>query len=466
MLLDMEYSFWVGFLSIFTLIAFIGVYSATKVKTTQDYTLAGRQIGPVLVSASLMGTFVGGTSIVGTAQAAFLYGFSGIWFTLGAGLSCLFMAAFLAKPLRNSEAETIPELLERSYDRSAGLWVNFYTSIGIFIQISTQFLAAIPLMSSLFSLHPKQAALGIMLLILCYVIFGGFWGATLIGLLKMILLYFSLIVAVIVLFNYTGGVKLFFRNFSYHPWFNLLAQGAAKELGSGFSAILGFTSTQSYLQALFASRDAQAAQKGALIAAIFIPLVGVGSVLIGMFMRLYHPHINPAEAIPLFVLEYINPWLAGIILATLLISLIMTAAGLTLGLGTMLNLNFYLNVLRPQASERELLISFRVLVFIIATLAYFFTLANLETLILNLAFLSMALRGVTVFLPLLGTIFWKKYITPSAGKQAVIFAPAAALLWALFLPGFLDPIYIGVVISFILLLGRQLPAALRIRAKS
>ena len=450
------FEIWVGFFAVLLIIAAVGVLSARRVKTAQDYSLAGRKMGPMLVSASLVGTFVGGTSIVGTAQASFFYGISGIWFTLGAGLSCLFMAVFLAKPLRNSEVETIPELLERGYNRKTGLWANIYTSIGIFIQIATQVLAAIPLMGALFSLNPFQAALAVTVLILCYVVFGGFVGTTRIGLIKMTLLYFSMAVAVIVLLRHSGGMGLFLKNFSYHPWFNLLAQGAAKELGSGISALIGFASTQSYLQALFAGRDASAARRGALIAAAFIPLVGLGSVLIGMFMRLHHPGINPADALPLFILEYISPWLAGIILATLLISLIMTASGLTLGLSTMFNRDFYRNMIRPRAGDWELILVFRLTIILIVALAFLFTLGNIHALILKLAFLSMALRGVTVFLPLLGVIFWENIITPRDGQRAVIYAPAASLLWALLLPDLLDPLYIGLVVSFILLFGRGL----------
>ncbi len=457
------FEIWLGFFSVLLIIAAVGIYSSRKVKTAQDYSLGGRKMGPMLVSASLMGTFVGGTSIVGTAQASFFYGISGIWFTLGAGLSCLFMAIFLARPLRTSGVETIPQLLEQGYNRTAGLWANFYTSIGIFIQIATQVLAAIPLMGALFSLTPSQSALGVTLLILCYVVFGGFVGTTWIGLIKMTLLYFSMAAAVIVLLQHSGGISLFLQNFSYHPWFNLLAQGAAKELGSGISVIIGFTSTQSYLQALFAGRDATAARRGALIAAIFIPLVGLGSVMIGMFMRIYHPGINPADALPLFVLEYISPWLAGIILATLLISLIMTAAGLTLGLSTMFNRDFYRNIIRPMASDRELILVFRFTLILIAALAFFFTLGNIQALILKLAFLSMALRGVTVFLPILGVVFWKDLISPTAGKRAIIYAPAASLLWALLLPDVLDPLYIGVVISFFLLFGQTLYRGLQRR---
>ena len=41
-----------------------------------------------------MGTLVGGASTIGTAQLAYSFGFSAWWFTLGAGLGCVMLAAF------------------------------------------------------------------------------------------------------------------------------------------------------------------------------------------------------------------------------------------------------------------------------------------------------------------------------------------------------------------------------------
>ncbi len=448
---DPGFALWTSFAAVIFFMVLLGVLSALKVKTSSDFSLGGRRMSSLLVSASLMGTFVGGTSIVGTAQASFLYGISGIWFTLGAGLSCLMLALFLAGPLRRSGVETIPELLLRSYDRKTALWASFYTSIGIFIQVATQLLAAVPLMSSLFNIPPAPSALLVTLLVLCSVVFGGFWGATLIGLLKMFLLYFTLIAAVFILFHHTGGIGAFWEAFPRDPWLNLWARGAARELGAAFSVLVGFASTQSYLQSLFAARDVPAARKGALIASIFIPLAGAGSALIGMYMSRHHTEIIPGEALPLFVLEYVPPVAGGVMLATLLITLIMTSAGLTLGLGTMINRNFYRDIFRPDAGEREQLMAFRIIVVVIAMAAFFFTMSTLHVLILTLAFISMALRGVTVFLPLLGAIFYSHRIPPASARNAVIVAPAASLCWALFLPDFLDPIYIGLLISFLVL---------------
>jgi SSS family solute:Na+ symporter len=461
-LIDLKTTVWPGFWGVIVLVALLGILSWTRVKNTADYSLGGRKNSTLLVAGSLLGSFVGGTCIIGTAQASFSYGISAIWFTCGAGLSCLFLALFLAGPLRSANVETIPEFLENNLDHNTGLWANFYTSTGIFIQIAIQILAAIPLLGLLFPLKPPQAAGLVALLILCSVLLGGFWGTTFIGLLKMILLYFSLIIALVIIFKHSGSPAVFIHHFPARPWLNPLARGITKELGAGLSVLIGFTSTQSYLQALFAGRDVNAARRGALLSAFLIPPVGLAAAVIGLFMQLHHASNNTtADPVSLFILQYIHPQLGGVILGTLLISLVMTAAALTLGLSTMLHLGFYRKFLRPRAGNRELLFSFRALVLLITAGACLFALANLHTLILDLAFLSMALRGMPIFLPLLSIIFWKNSLDRTAVRQAILYAPAATLLWAFFLPDVLNPLYCGLSISLILIWGRFLGKKIR-----
>ena len=60
--------------------------AAKEVRTSTDYTLAGRRSGTVEVSGVLLGALVGGASTVGTVEMAYRFGLSAWWFTLGGGL--------------------------------------------------------------------------------------------------------------------------------------------------------------------------------------------------------------------------------------------------------------------------------------------------------------------------------------------------------------------------------------------
>ncbi|MBG0765482.1 MAG: hypothetical protein H0S78_11525 [Tissierellales bacterium] len=70
------------------IVSYLGISSRKKVLNSQDFNLGGRKFSSFQVSASIIGTLVGGASTIGTAQAAFVSGLNGMWFTLGASLGC------------------------------------------------------------------------------------------------------------------------------------------------------------------------------------------------------------------------------------------------------------------------------------------------------------------------------------------------------------------------------------------
>lgn len=50
---------------------------------------------------------------------------------------------------------------------------------------------------------------------------------------------------------------------------------------------------------------------GLLASAVMIPLVGVGGIFVGMYMKLNHPEIDAGSALPLFILEKRPLWRRG-----------------------------------------------------------------------------------------------------------------------------------------------------------
>ena len=147
----------------------VGVYAGTRIKSATDFSTGGGKAGTSLVAGTIMGTLVGGSSTVGTAELAFKFGASAWWFTLGAGIGCLLLGLFLAKPLRESGKETIPQFLVTTYGSKSGPITTIFSSIGIFLSIVAQILAAIALLSSMFQLSPILGALVAIVLVICYV---------------------------------------------------------------------------------------------------------------------------------------------------------------------------------------------------------------------------------------------------------------------------------------------------------
>ena len=433
------------------LTAVVGVGAARKIKNAADFAVGGHQSGVALVSGTIVGTIIGGASTVGTAQLAFSVGFSAWWFTLGAGLALIAMAVFYAVPLRNTRLQTIPQFLTMHYDSRAGILAGVAASLGIFFSIVANVLSATPLVAAIFRIDAMPAVGFVMILTVVYVLFGGVWATGRVGILKTVLIYIALLAVGYVSYIKMGGWQGFSLAFPSYPWFSLIGRGWSTDLASALSLLVGTLTTQTYIQALFSAKDSQTARMGALTAALITLPSGIPAVMVGMFMRVHHPDIAPIDALPLFMLTYLPAWLGGMSIAALLLASVGSAAGLALGVGTMVTRDF-LPQMRWRFGERHMLAANRLTVMVIMLSASLFTFGNLRSLVLEWNFLSMGLRGAGIFLPFSLAVFCPGRL----GKGSAVWAMAAgtvmAFIWKFIDPEGIDPLYAGLLVSACIIL--------------
>ena len=139
-------------------------------------------------------------------------------------------------------------------------------------------------------------------------------------------------------------------------------------------------------------------------------------------------------------------------LGTLLISIIGTGAGLVMGISTMFSHDIYRQFINKKASDKTTLRFTRLTILMVAALTLLFVSGNLNSLILKWSFLSMGLRGATICMPLLCALFVKDNIDAKFVTTAIIAAPVSSLGWAILGSKTVDPLYIGLGVSFVILL--------------
>lgn len=442
----------IAFFSVLFLISWVGVGAARKIKNATDFALGGRKSGIPMVSGTIVGTIIGGAATVGTAQLAFSIGLSAWWFTLGAGIALFVMAFFYAAPLRATNLQTIPQFLARHFGARAGILAAVAASVGIFFSIVANVLSATPLVVALFQTDSMRAVAFVMALTMIYVLFGGVWATGRVGILKTILIYISLTAAGYVTYTRMGGWNGFAATFPAYPWFSLLGRGWGTDLGSALSLLVGTLTTQTYIQALFSAKDEQTARNGAITAALITLPAGIPAIMVGLFMRVHHPDIIPINALPLFVLTYLPPWLGGLSIAALLLASIGSAAGLALGVGTMLNRDV-LPAAHWKFCDEHTLCTNRVAVFLVMSGAALFTFGNLQSLVLEWNYLSMGLRGAGMVLPFTLAIFMPGVLSPRVAVWAIAMGTVTTIGWKFMFPQGADPLFAGLVVSALFVCG-------------
>jgi SSS family solute:Na+ symporter len=435
----------------FALISFVASEAMKRVKSFDDFATGGGSLGAVYVAGTILGTIVGGAATIGAAQLAFSYGLAGWWFSLGSLFALAFLGLVLSDRLRSAGVKTIPQFLVKTYGERVGPWSWLFTSIGLLMNIIGQVLAATSLLSTVFGMKPVLAAMVTFAAMMLYVVYGGVWSTGSVGVVKTLLLLGSMLVVGFVANGLAGGVSSLARALPRYPYFSLFGRGLWTDLAAGFSLLVGVASTQTYIQALFSAKNPRAAKQGALLAALLAPVAGLPGVYVGMHMKVTQPGISAGSALPLFVTQRLHPVLAGIVLATLFISVIGTAAGLSLGVGVMFGQDIMKKRLWPGATDRQVLVSSRLAIGVTGVIALVVALSGLDSLILKWSFLSMGIRGSTVFFPLLGAVFFRDRVSRRAGLLSIAVAPLLSLLWGVVFPGGIDPLYIGLATSLLCL---------------
>lgn len=480
---------YLGVLLVLLLIVGVGILSGRRVKSASDFATGGGRSGAWMICGTIMGALVSSQASIGTAQLAFQFGIAAWWFTLGSGIGCLILAVGYVVPLRRSGKTTLMGILELEYGRGVEYVGSVLSSIGIFISVLAQVVACTGLIAVIFPLSLPMAALVSVLLMIVYVVFGGAWGAGMGGIVKLVLLYISCIAGLIAVLAAAGGLSGLLEQLMQAldgtalgalqgissaediaaQYGNLVARGTAKDLGSGLSLMLGVLSTQTYAQAIWSGKSDRTARRGALLSALLIPPIGIAGIAIGIFMRGQCVTQAEAEAIlaaggslpegikilestiqvfPTFVVNYLPVLFAGIVLGTLLITVVGGGAGLSLGVATIMVNDIYKKLSARFEQTGLALAATRVTIVLVLAVSACITCVVPSATINDFGFLSMGLRGAVVFVPLTCALFCPGKISSRYAMLCVVGGPVGVLA-AQILSCPIDPLFVGMAVAVV-----------------
>ncbi|MGZ9883456.1 cation acetate symporter [Rhodococcus ruber] len=90
----------------------IGIYGVRLARTTSDFLIASRSVGPRWNAAAISGEYLSAASFLGVAGLIAKYGADALWYPVGFTAGYLGLLLFVAAPLRRSGAYTVPDFAE------------------------------------------------------------------------------------------------------------------------------------------------------------------------------------------------------------------------------------------------------------------------------------------------------------------------------------------------------------------
>jgi len=94
----------------------LGAYGVRMARTTSDFLVASRSVGPRTNAAAISGEYLSAASFLGVAGLVAKYGADALWYPVGFTAGYLALLLFVAAPLRRSGAYTIPDFAEFRLD--------------------------------------------------------------------------------------------------------------------------------------------------------------------------------------------------------------------------------------------------------------------------------------------------------------------------------------------------------------
>ena len=434
-----------------------GIYQGRKVKTEEDYAIAGRQLPGWVAALSERATGESSWALLGLPGAAYAFGLTEIWTAIGCVAGIITAWALLAWRLSDEadklDAHTFTSFIAKSHPDQTK-WIRMVASSAIvfffFLYVGAQFLGGGKTLHTLFDIEPITGMIITALVIIPYTIYGGFRSVVYTDVIQAIVMIIALIAGPIM-----GFIYLSQHPEVYAPSISLALEQAGPSFTSltgaasgfsigivivgGFSWFFGYLGGQPQLSTRFmAIRDKKQAKIARNIGIGWTLIAYVGALSIGWIgLAIFGPEgsttgLTDREFVmPMVILTIFPAPIAAVLITGAIAAMISTADSLLILSSTELTENLLKPAskkMRGISSKQQLLISrimTAVLAIIALSLAYF---AGEQTFIFSLVSYVWAGIGGTFSVVVLLTLFWKRY-HGKAVLVTIITGLAFTIIW-------------------------------------
>ncbi len=422
----------------------IGAIFSKKNKSTADFYLGGRKLGPFVTAMSAEASDMSSWLLMGLPGVALIAGLAeASWTAIGLAVGTYINWLIVAKRIRiysgKINAVTIPEFFSKRFGDNMGI-LKFIAALVIIVffvpYTASGFSACGKLFESLFGIDYVTAMVVSGIVIVVYTALGGFLAASTTDFIQSIVMTIALVVVLVFGITYAGGWEQVCQNAEALPgYLNFTSTHAASSISE---AIAGTAGTKPYSALTIASTLAwglgyfgmphillrfMAIEKVSKIKlarrvasiwvvismaiAIVIGVVGYGAVKSGEVSG-----IQDSERIIIELAKVISgegsllAIIAGLILAGILAATMSTADSQLLAASSSVSEDV-LNTFKVKASDKKKMIIARISVIIIAIIAMFIA-KNPDSSVFEIVSFAWAGFGATFGPLVLFAIFWKR----------------------------------------------------------
>jgi SSS family solute:Na+ symporter len=341
-----------------------------KNKDTEDYFLAGRNVGWFVIGASIFASNIGSEHVVGLAGTGFESGTPMAHYELHAWIVLLLGWLFLPFYIR-SGAFTMPQFLEKRFDSRSRWFLSLFSLVAyVLTKVSVTIYAGGIVVSELLGIPFWYGAIGIVVFTGIYTVVGGMKAVIYTETLQTVVLILgSLIITYLGLQEVGGWRQLrdtvitvspdhfnMWRPMSdpNFPWTGLL-------IGGTIVGIWYWCTDQYIVQRTLAANNIKIGRRGAIFGAYLklLPiLIFLVPGIIAFALSILNPEVFSIEkadrAFPMLVKTLLPVGLKGLVAGGLIAALMSSLASVFNSCSTIFTIDIY-KKLKPNKSEQYLL---------------------------------------------------------------------------------------------------------------
>jgi SSS family solute:Na+ symporter/sodium/proline symporter len=404
-------------------------YRSRKIKSQEDFMVAGRSLKTSVMVFTLICTWIGSGTFIAGAEFASKAGFSAIWLAAGAWVGII-LIYFLAGKIQTFGQYTIGDILEVRYGPVARVAGAIALIISFTVIVSYQFIAGGFILNVITdgAISSQSGTAIAALFVILFTALGGMVAIAYTDLPNGIIIVLACLLAVPFVYTAAGGI---------HQATQVLDPGYFKLVNSTFGAnptlkagsyflstLLLLLGVQSMYQKFYSARTPKDAKKAVVwwtLGTIFVETVVVVIAVFAYSKLKGQIDLSiPKEGgkVVLMAARSLVPAPVGVLLLGAACAVVIsTGMNYLLSPSTNLMRDIYQRFMKKNAGQKNLVALQKVLIVIIGLVAFY--MATRSKSVLNSAQFAYTIYGVAVTPALIAALAWKR-ATKAGGLASII----------------------------------------------
>ena len=413
----------------------LGIFISRRVKSSSDFLVAGRSLGPGRLFATFLAANIGAGSTVGATGLGYRFGFSAWWWVGSASIGTFILSKFLGPRLwtiaKQHNLATLQDFLEFRFGKSVKAVISVLFWCGSLAILAGQIIAISWILETVAAIPKWEGCVIGGLVAIVYCTAGGLMASSFVNMFELAVTMSGLLLAVPFAIHTIGGWTtlhtLVIANQSAPiNMFSITGAGPKQVLAWIAILVPSFMISPGLVQKLYGARDTRTVRLGVGLNSLGQALFAFVPAILGLCALASLPHLPNAElALPSAMKLLLPRWLGVWTLASIFSAELSATDAILFMLSTSLAVDLYKTFLNPTISPRNLLVASRV-ASIAAGIIGVLLAINLQTIIQAVS-IFYSLIAVALFVPVIAGLYSQRVLA-NAALTSIVAAIAVTVI--------------------------------------